>query len=218
MSNDARGVFTALENIFQSALTQLPLELSVFLLSILEEIIVPIPAPVLLFTAGSLVHDKNGSLIYLFWIAIIAALGKTIGTWGLYLIANKAEHFIFSKNANVFGVSAKQIDGIKKYFNGTWRDSMFLFALRAIPFVPTAHVSAFCGLISFKLREFFVASFLGLLFRQFFFLYLGYQGKQVYEAFNSTYGNLESVVGLVIVVAMGVLVFYWLLKKKKEKK
>ena len=214
--NSSAEVLSALEGVFQTALTQLPLELSVFLLSILEEIIVPIPAPILLFSAGSLIQERGGILPYLLFIAMIAALGKTIGTWGIYVIADKAEHFIFSKYGKVLGVSSKQIDGIRKYFTGTWRDLILLFVLRAVPVIPTAHVSAFCGIITFQLRKFLIVTYFGLLVRQFFFLYIGYQGKEAYEAFNRGYGNLESVMGLIIMgLIIGLLVF-WISNKKKR--
>jgi len=203
--------------ILKNAITQYPFEVSLFFVAVIEEIIAPIPAPFLFFYAGSIVHEQNGPLLYLLWIAAFGAAGKTLGTWLYYYLANKTESVVVTKYGKFLGVTHKQVTELKNMFTGTsWKDAVLLFALRAIPIVPTLHVSIFCGIVEFKLRQFLIITYFGFLIRVFFFLYIGYQGKATYDSFTKGYGNIEGIVGtLMMVLLIGFLYMYFSKKRKK---
>ena len=57
-----------------------PLDVLAFIGSFMEEIIAPIPSPLVMTTAGTLAHTQNHTKRYLFWLAMDASMGKTIAS------------------------------------------------------------------------------------------------------------------------------------------
>lgn len=169
--------------------SKLPLEIFCFFGSIVEEIVGPIPSPVILMTAGSIVNQRSIHWAYLLLLALFASAGKTIASWVIYYIADKAEDFLLSKYGKLLGVSHKNVEKIGSYFNGTWKDDVLVFIFRAIPIFPTTTVSIASGFIKLDQKSFIRSTFIGFFFRSLFVLYLGYQGIESFAIIKAWFAE-----------------------------
>lgn len=181
---------------------QVPLEVFIFVGSFIEELIAPIPSPIVMTLAGTLAEAQQRPLAFLFVLSLIGAVGKLIGSYLLYIFADKLEDVVLNKFGKFFGISHKEVERLGKHFNGGLRDDIIIFLARAIPVVPTAPVSLVCGFIKVKLRTYLISSFLGTLFRNFFYLYLGYAGFASYEKILESFDSIETVVTVTLLLVL----------------
>lgn len=199
--------------ILESWAARVPVELYSLVGAFIEEVIAPIPSPLVMGTAGSIAQAQGKGVAFLFILAIIGSIGKTLGGYLMYFIADKAEDLVLGKFGKFFGITHKEIEGIGKHFNGGWRDDLILFLIRLAPVVPSAPVSLVCGLIKINPRTFLVSTFAGTIIRNLFFLYLGFAGLSSFDSATSGLESLESLVQTVIFVAGG-LILLWLYYKR----
>lgn len=198
-----------------AAANMVPLELFVFAGAMIEEIIAPIPSPIVMTLGGTLAKAQNQPLFYLLVLALIGAIGKTIGCYILYIISDKLEDVVVGKFGKFFGMGHKEIESLGKHFNGGPRDDIIIFLARAIPIVPTAPVSIICGVIKVKMRTYLTSTFFGTLIRNVFYLYLGYAGLASYESVVGQFESVEKIatvtIGLLLIGAVGLV---WYAKNK----
>jgi membrane protein DedA with SNARE-associated domain len=203
---------------FRHLSTQVPLEVFAFLGSFLEEIIPPIPAPLVMTTAGSLALAQHHGWPFLFWVAVTGAAGKLIASWVFYMAGDKLEDAVVRRFGRFLGVRHEDIEGIGRRFTGGWKDELVLFALRAIPLFPTVMVSIVCGIIRFNPATFLLATFLGTVVKNMLFLYAGYAGMHALASFAHQAHGVRTAVGLAL--AAGVIGFgwYWFSRVSGERK
>jgi 2,3-bisphosphoglycerate-dependent phosphoglycerate mutase len=182
--------------------TKVPLEIFTVIGSFLEEVIAPIPSPFVLTIAGSITKAQHNALIYILFIAVLAAASKTFGSWFLYIITDKLEDVFIPRFGKFFGIQHENIEKIGKYFNGTKRDWLVLFALRSIPIMPSSPISITCGFIKLNKRLFIVTTFFGSIIRSLFFLYLGYTGLAASESVIGGLDKTESTVQIFVVIGI----------------
>jgi len=126
---------------------QIPVGLYALVGGFIEEIIAPIPSPLIMTTAGSLLRLQGYGIIALFLISFLAAFGKTIGSWIIYVVADKSKGLIVLRFGKFLGVTQQDVEKIGKRFDNTWKDDVLLVLLRAVPFIPGAPVAVVCGII-----------------------------------------------------------------------
>lgn len=195
----------------------IPLDVFAFIGSILEEIIAPIPSPLVMTMAGTLAHTQNHALFYLFWLALVASLGKTIASWLYYVVADKTEDLVLTRLGKFIGISHKEVENVGKHFNGTWRDDVVLLVVRALPIMPSSLVSVVCGFIKLNMRTFIQSTFIGYFIRSFIFLYIGYTGMATYGNVSSDLVSIESFIK--IVSSAGLVIFLvWIFYKRGKGK
>jgi len=192
-----------------------PLPLFTFVGALVEEIIAPIPSPIVMTLAGSLAMASNFSYLYLFILALTGSIGKTLGSYFIYYISSKAEDFVLNKIGKFIGVTHKDVEKISKKLNSGKRDDFVLFLLRAIPIIPTAPVSVVCGLIKLNLKTYLYATFFGTLIRNIIYLYLGYTSLNAIENINSDIDSFEKI-GYLIILTIVALLFFYIYKQKKK--
>ncbi len=188
-----------------------------FVGSFMEEIIAPIPSPLVMTTAGTLAHTQNHTLLYLCWLALVASAGKTIASWFYYVLADKTEDLILTRFGKFIGISHKEVESIGKHFNGTWRDDVALLVVRALPIMPTSLVSVVCGFIKLNMRTYLQSTFIGYFIRSFIFLYLGYTGMATYGNAEGSISNIESLIKIVLAFGLVVLLGWVFYKRSKGK-
>ena len=193
-----------------------PLPVFTFFGALIEEIIAPIPSPIVMTLAGSLAAVANYSFIYLILLALTGSVGKTIGAYVIYYISDKAENVIIQKFGRFIGVTEKGVERISAKLNSGKRDDLVLFLLRAIPIVPTAPVSVVCGLIKIKLKTYLWTTFLGTLIRNIIYLYLGFTSLNAVENINSEIDSLEKFGYAIVLVIVGIIFLYIYQQKKKQ--
>jgi membrane protein DedA with SNARE-associated domain len=202
-------------NILASWSNIIPLPLFTFLGALIEEIIAPIPSPLVMTLAGSLASAASQNWFYILLLAFTGSIGKTIGAYVIYFIAAKAEHLILGNFGKFIGISETDIEKISTKLNQGQRDDIVLFILRAIPIIPTAPVSVVCGLIKTNLKTYIIGTFLGTFVRNLIYLYLGYSSLNALDSINSEIDTFEKV-GYAIILIIITLIFYLIYKQKKK--
>ncbi len=193
-----------------------PLPIFTFFGALIEEIIAPIPSPIVMTLAGSLAAAANYGLFYLVLLALTGSIGKTIGAYVIYYISDKAENVIIQKFGRFIGITEKDVERISAKLNSGKRDDLVLFLLRAIPIVPTAPVSVVCGLIKIKLKTYLWTTFLGTLVRNIIYLYLGFTSLNAVENINSEIDSLEKFGYAIVLIIVGIIFLYIFRQKKKS--
>ena len=189
-------------------ISQIPIELIVFFGSIIEEIFPPLPSPLLLIITKIAAYNQKFSVLYILLLTSIAVFGKTIGSLFLYFLADKTEDIIVGRFGKWFNISHRDVESIGQRFTGSWKDTIILIFLRAIPIIPTTPVSLVCGIIKLNIRTYLISTFIGPLIRIFLILYLG---VTVYRSLATGVENTAKVLLIFIVVSL----IGWLYYKRK---
>lgn len=199
----------------QQLAQQVPVTLFVFIAALVEEIIAPIPSPLVMMLAGSIAESQRQPIIFLFWLSLVGALSKTFGSYIVYLVADKAEDLVIDKFGKLLGVSKKDTEGLGAFFSKGRRDDIGIFLLRAIPLMPTAPVSVIAGLIKINLKTYLLSTFAGLLIRSFIYMYLGYVSFGNLESLSRGFDSLEKI-GYFILSIFGGVVLLWMYRKRQK--
>lgn len=195
--------FVSLEHYLVALASQVPLELFAFVGSVIEELVAPIPSPLVMATAGSIAQAQGKTFAYLALIALISAASKTFGCWFFYFIADKVEDIFSRRWGKLLGFSHKDVEKIGSQFDGTRKDDLILILLRAFPIMPSTPISLACGFIKLNLRTYLQSTLIGAFFRSAFFLYLGYSGLEIYRSILEGIDSAQSVMNILIVLLLG---------------
>lgn len=191
-----------------------PLELFTFAGSFIEEVLAPIPSPIVMTVTGSIAAAQEKPMAYLIVLSLIGAAGKTIGAVIVYAVADKAEDLIFGKLGKYLGVSHAEVETFGKRIKGTWKDYVLLFFLRALPIMSSAVVSVGAGVIKVPMRVYLPTTILGTIIRDFFYLYVGFTGIETLQRMVNGFESIEGMIEAAVAVAI-VLVFGWIYWKRK---
>ncbi len=194
---------------------RVPVTWFVFIGSLIEEIIAPIPSPLVMMLGGSISAGQGSPLLFIGFLALIGALSKTLGSLLIYIISDKAEDVVVDKFGKFLGVSHNDTEGLGKFFGQGKRDDIAIFILRAVPIMPTAPVSVIAGLIKVNLKTYLISTFLGLIVRNLIYLYLGYTSLGALESLSEGFDSLEKVGYLILSVFAG-LVLLWMYRKRQK--
>ena len=194
----------------------IPVELYALIGGLIEEIIAPIPSPIIMTTAGGIVEFQNGTWLNLVIISLIAAVGKTIGSWILYFLADKLEDFFVPRYGKFFGIDHQTVEDMGKRFKGGWKDILVLTFLRAMPVIPGAPVAVACGAIKLNMNTYLISTYIGTFLRSLFFAYIGFVGAESYEKLMESLDNIESIMTVfaILLIFAGI----WYIKKLSDKK
>lgn len=204
-------LFHPLEQWLTETAGKIPLEPFVVLGSTIEEIIAPIPSPLVMTVAGSIALEQGRPLASLLLISFLGMLGKLFGAWVLYVAADKLEDILVPRFGKFFGITHQHIEELGKRFTGGWKDDLLLACIRSLPIMPSAPVSIACGAIKMNLRTFLIGTALGTFVRNLFYLYLGYAGLSQSKQLLDGVSSIENIVQLLMVLAVGLLIIwsYW---------
>ncbi len=210
----ARGIcyttymFSALESALIGYIDAVPLEVFVFVASIVEEVIAPIPSPTVMVLSGTFAQAQEYALMSLIPLAIIGAIGKTLGALTVYAISHKVEHIFVGKFGKFFNVSHSDIAAFGSKLTGGMRDYVLLTFLRALPIMPSVVMSVGGGVLKIPLPLFIVSTFFGTIIRDGFYLYAGYVGAKAFVAIISQSTHVETVIEVGIALCILGFVLY----------
>lgn len=190
----------------------MPLDLFVVIGSFLEEIVGPIPSTLVMTTAGVLARADERTLLYVFWLAVIGNLGKTLGAYVYYVVGDKLEDVVLHKYGRLLHLSHTDIERIGQRFGQQhWKDGGMLFLLRLIPFFPTTAVSLVCGIIKMDRRIYLLATYGGNFGKDLFLVYSGFAGLGLVRVFMRDLVAIHHEINFFLVggflLAMSIL--YW---------
>ena len=172
--------------------------------SIVEEIISPIPSPLIMTTVGSSLAARDGAIWHLAVGSIfLATLGKVLGYWVIYILSDRIEDVVMRRLGKKIGVTHEQIESVGKLFSRTWRDDVFVFIVRFLPIMPSAPITVTAGVLKLPVVRFMTASFLGTWMRNTMYLAVGYVGIEAFTGLVSGYESskvyLQIALGLFLV-------------------
>ncbi len=191
--------------------------LGVFVASVIEEVIAPIPSALIMtmsgffFIKGAVSLEAILSLV--FKVAIPGALGVTLGSYVIYFVAKYGGKFVIEKWGKYFGLFWSDIEKIKSKLDGTKRDEILIGGARVLPIVPSVAISAFCGIVSMNKTKYFLITFIGTFFRGILLGIIGWQAGNVYEKYAETISHIED---LVLISTILVIIIFVVLKYKNR--
>lgn len=206
-------IIEKLISLLEQLAEHVPVELFAFFGSFIEELIAPIPSPVVMTLAGSMAATNGSAFWYLFVIAVIAAVGKTLGAIILYYIADKTEDVILSRAGKYIGITHKQVEQVGARFQGTAKDYATLLVIRSTPIIPSAPISLICGLIGLPKKLLIISTFFGTIVRDFIYLYIGFTGASAATEIIEGIEGASSIVTIILGL-IGAGIFAYIAYKK----
>lgn len=192
-----------------------PVSLFAFVGSLIEELIPIIPSSVVMITAGLMAQVQGDRWWWLLIFALLASVGKTLGSWVFYFIADKAEDLATGRWGKVLGLSHQEIEHAGKVLSERKLDTIFLFTTRIIPVLPTTIFSVACGLIKLDLKIYLKVTLVGFFIRSLIVLVIGYLGVTGSHWLVAMFDQTESV-ALVIIIVLGAGLLGYLYWRKKR--
>ncbi len=130
----------------------------IFLAALIETIIPPIPTLAIFPTAGFLASQQGIPLIGVIPMIILGAIGATIGTSAIYLIALKLGRVVLLRYLCYLKISEKKLVRVEVWFE-KYGDKAVFFG-RMVP-VMREMISVPAGLLKMKIPKFVIFTFAG---------------------------------------------------------
>lgn len=193
--------------------------LAVFLGCILEQIIVPIPASlIVLASTFLLLKGTSFSLaalgILLVEIVIPASLGITLGSLFYYYLAYKLGMPFVEKTSKYLGVSPEDVENVGRKVEKSHYDDFFIFLARCFPVIPSIAINLFCGLIKYDLKKYLLTTFFGSAVQILGWGMLAWLSGNIYSLFEDKISLVGNVITLIIIG----IVIYFVITKRRELK
>jgi membrane protein DedA with SNARE-associated domain len=173
----------------------------------IEQIIVPIPSPMIIMGAGAILISPGLSIpnafIQILWIIVLpGTVASTLGSYIGYLISFYGGKALVIRFQRFLGVDWNQIENFGKRFRGK-KEALMIFLSRAIPVFPISLVSIFAGLLRIPIRPFTLYTFLGSILRCFFLAFFGWWIGATYEKVATRLDSVETVISILMLIGMG---------------
>ena len=187
-------------------------QLSVFVGVMIEQIIVPIPSPLIIMGAGVILILPGLSIpnafLHILWIIVLpGSIASTLGSYIGYLISFYGGKALVIRFQGFLGVDWDQIERLEKRFQGR-KEALSIFLSRAIPVFPISLVSIFAGLLRVPIKPFTLYTFLGSIFRCFFLGFFGWWIGSTYEKVATRLDSVETIVSILMLIGMGLAFGY----------
>ena len=194
-------------------------QLSVFVGVMIEQIIVPIPSPLIIMGAGAILILPGLSIpnafLQILWIIVLpGSIASTLGSYIGYVISFYGGKALVVRLQRFLDVDWSQIERLEKRFQGK-KEALSIFLSRAIPVFPISLVSIFAGLLRVPIKPFTIYTFLGSIFRCFFLGFFGWWIGATYEKAATRLDSVETIVSLLMLVGMGIAFGYLYYKFRK---
>lgn len=195
-------------------------QLSVFIGVMIEQVIVPIPSPMIIMGAGAVLISPEFSLsnaiLQILWVIVLpGTLASTLGSFIGYGISYYGGKALVIRLQRFLDVDWGQIERLEKRFQGKG-EAWSLFLFRAIPVFPLSLVSVFAGLLRIPVRPFTLYTFLGSIFRCLFLGIVGWWAGATYERVATHIDSLEAIISVLMLMAMGGILGYLYYKFRRQ--
>lgn len=199
--------------------------LGVFLASVLEEIIVPIPSTLVqagsgLFLLGGIPVSFLGLLKLFVFVAFPSALGVTLGSLVIYGIIYYGESLALEKYGKYFFIKQDKLEKVRLAIVTYPRITLVLTMVRFIPLFPNVLITAACGLLKIPLRQYLVTTFFGILIRAFYLGAIGWLTGNVtgnIKIIDTFFGKIGGLILVLLSISAitSAIVFYVSKRKKR---
>jgi len=191
--------------------------LAMFLGGLVEQIIVPIPSPIITMSGGAFLITHGFSFFQTIWeiisqVSFPYSIGAVIGTSMIFFIAYFGGQPLIDKFGKYIGIKWSLIEKIRADFQKNIKDELFIFISVIIPVVPVSLISGFCGAFRVKPIKFYPIMFFALIIRS---IILGFIGFQMGEAFTSLANGFDKIESILTVIGAVIILGFLFLKREK---
>ena len=195
----------------------------VFLGVLLEEIIAPIPSPLVPTMAGFFLLPACGSLIEVVWqgiliIALPVTLGVTLGSLAVYSLGYFGGKPMIDKSKKWTGLSWKDVEKIENKLTRGYGDEIVLFILRIVPVIPGVAISGFCGMTRYSLKSFAIVTVLGSFVRALALSILGWYVGEKYAVYVEIISGIEKYIFIIVITFAALLLGRLYITKKRSRR
>ena len=185
--------------------------------SILEQIVTPIPSSLVVLGASFFLMKgvalSAGSLETMFLtITLPAALGVTLGSLLYYGISYKIGIPFVERAGKYLGVTVEDLESVEQKVKESRYESLFLFAARCVPVIPSIAISLFCGMIRYNPRNYVLITFFGALVQASILGIIGWQFGNFYLTISEGLSFIDNIILVILVLA----VVYFIIKNKRK--
>jgi membrane protein DedA with SNARE-associated domain len=184
--------------------------LSVFIGVLIESVIVPVPSPLIIMGAGSILVPPDLAPLQAIQpialrIVLPGAIASTIGAFIGYGIGYWGGRPVIERLGKFLGFGWDDVLGMEQRLMKS-HPGLVIFLLRALPIIPLSLISAASGVIRLPAGAFTFWTFLGSIPRCFLLAYLGWFTRDAYQGLAHGLDKAESLVsaGIVLAVVIGV--------------
>lgn len=191
--------------------------LGVFIGTVIEEIIAPIPSTLIIIGSSFFMLDSAPLTLesffkLIFYIAVPVGLGMTIGSTIVYALCYYLGKPFVEKYGRFLGLRWEDIDRFNRKISNQKRDYAYIYAARAVPVIPSVAISGFCGVVRYDLKKYLILTFLGGITRAFILGFIGWQFGSYYRTISMQLSNIEEILVVLIAIA---IVGYIIYKRRK---
>jgi len=196
----------------------------VFFATLIEEIIAPIPSPLVPLAAGFFFLPANISFTEIAFntaiiIAFPVALGISIGSVLVYSIGFFGGKPVIEKSKKLTGINWRDIEKTETRLTRGKGDEITLFILRILPIVPGVAISGFCGIVRYPIKKFIIITYFGAFVRAFLLGIIGWQVGELYINYANIITNFEKYIFFSILFLLIIFLFIsFILKKSSYRK
>ncbi len=194
----------------------------VFMATAIEEIIAPIPSPVVPLAAGFfIITDKIFSLNTILQSVLLIAVPVTIGVGIfsslIYVLGYFGGKPIIIKLQKYLGITWSEIESTKKYFSKRSSDEITIFILRLLPIMPGIAISIFCGIVRYSYLGFLLATLLGSFIRALILGLIGWQVGKLYNTYAIVIAQFEKYFFIMMIWTLAIAVATIYIMKRRRK-
>ncbi|WEL19673.1 DedA family protein [Candidatus Nanohalococcus occultus] len=180
--------------------------------AMIEEILVPIPSPLIPMAAGSIILEpysmvQTAALHAFFIIALPASIASVISSYFVYAIAYFGGEPIIRRYGKYLDLRWDEVQQLERHFGGR-REKYLVFAFRAIPIVPLSLVSGAAGLFQMEWKSYSVWTFMGMLPRNFALAMLGWYFADSLIQISTQISSASRAVAVLTVATVGGFILY----------
>lgn len=186
--------------------------ISVFIGVILEEVIVPIPSPLVIMGAGALLIPPGIALSdafsrIIFIIVIPAAFATVIGSFFVYAIGYYGGRAILKRFGRFLDLSWEEVERWSRKLGKGKKIWLSIAVLRAVPVFPTSPVSFVAGAMRLDPKKYALATFVGSIPRIFVLAFLGWYFGSAYASVAGSLDLMENILLASLVLFVGYLLY-----------
>jgi membrane protein DedA with SNARE-associated domain len=181
--------------------------------AIIEEILVPIPSPIIPMAAGVILIETRQLLPALFqiffYITLPASFASVLSSYFVYAIAYFGGKPLIDRYGKYFDLEWEELEEFEAYF-GHEREKHYVALFRAIPIIPLSMISGAAGLFRMDWKEYGIWSFIGMVPRNFGLAFIGWYVQDEFIRIASQIDTLSTSV----MISIGAIVVLVILDRK----
>jgi membrane protein DedA with SNARE-associated domain len=190
----------------------------VFVATLIEEIIAPVPSPIVPLAGGFFLLSAGLSFAEVvvrsvLLIALPVSIGISLGSAVVYALGFFGGKPVIEKSGKWTGIKWRDIEEAEARLSRGRRDEITLFTLRILPIVPGVAISGLCGAVRYPFKKFITITYLGAFVRAFVLGILGWQVGEVYATYADMISKYEKYILLGVVLIVLLVLGYYVVKR-----